>query len=119
MSQYLAYCNETKDDNFKPLSSSLLFTILEKCGARMRKSLAGLDNSSCDGCTAFDQLRSLRDELATYGKYRENFSMFLLVAYAIYCCLGVKAEVIVRLKDDLHNGRNYLKLDYRTHCNGK
>ena len=41
--------------------------------------------------------------------------MFLLVSHAIYCCLGVKPEVIVRLKDDLHNGRNYLKLDYRTH----
>ena len=69
VSQYLAYCNETKDDNFKPLGSSTLFAVLKKCGARMRKSLAGLDNFSCDGSTAFDQLRSLCDELATYGKY--------------------------------------------------
>ncbi|CAF5147942.1 unnamed protein product [Rotaria magnacalcarata] len=60
----------------------------------MRKSLAGLDNFSCDGSTAFDRLRSLYDELATYG---------------------VKPESIVHLKEDLHNGRNYLKLDYRTH----
>lgn len=68
VSQYLAYCKETiDDDNFKPLGSASLLAILKKCGARMRKSLAGLDNFSCDGSTAFDQLCSLCDELATYG----------------------------------------------------
>jgi hypothetical protein len=30
-------------------------------------------------------------------------------------CSGAKPEVIVRLKQSLHDGRNYLKLDYRTH----
>jgi hypothetical protein len=29
--------------------------------------------------------------------------------------LGTKPEIIVRLKQDLYDGRNYLKLDYRTH----
>ena len=67
--QYLAYCKEIADGgNFKPLGSSSLFAVLQRCGAMTRKSLAGLDNFSCDGSTAFDQLRNLCDELATYGK---------------------------------------------------
>jgi hypothetical protein len=71
ISQYLAYCKETDDgDEFKPLGESTLFEILAKCGATMRKSLAGLDTFSCDGSTAFDQLRNLCDDMATYGAYR-------------------------------------------------
>ena len=54
VSQYLIHCNGTKDDDFKPLSLSSLFVILEKRAARMRKSAAGLDNSWCDNSTAFD-----------------------------------------------------------------
>ncbi len=117
VSQYLAYCQETADtDDFKPLGPSSLFAILKKCGATTRKSLAGLDNFSCDGSTAFDQLRNLCDELATYGECRAiELVSFLLIVIIIYSCLGVKPEVIVRLKQDLHDGRNYLKLDYRTH----
>jgi len=69
VSQYLAYCQEIADANeFEPLQKSSLFAILKKCGASTRKSLAGLDNFSCDGSTAFDQLRNLCDELAVYGK---------------------------------------------------
>jgi hypothetical protein len=73
VSQYLTYCEETvKTNDFKPLASSSLFAILSKCGASTRKSLAGLDNFSCDGSTAFDQLRDLCDEMATYGEYDTN-----------------------------------------------
>jgi hypothetical protein len=69
VSQYLVYCKETTDANeFTPLAASSLFAILQKCGASTRKSLAGLDNFSCDGSTAFDQLRNLCDEMATFGK---------------------------------------------------
>ncbi|CAF4203758.1 unnamed protein product, partial [Rotaria sp. Silwood2] len=86
---------ETADDNaFKPLGPSSLFDTLKTCGATMRKSLAGLDSFSCDGSTAFKQLGHLCDEVATYG---------------------TKPEVIVRLKQDLHDGCSYLKLDYRAH----
>ena len=68
VAQYLAYCEETIDGNhFKPLASSTLFAILQKCKASTRKSLAGLDNFSSDGATAFDQLRELCDELAMFG----------------------------------------------------
>lgn len=70
VSQHLAYCKETIDRNdFKPLAPSSLFAILQKCTASTRKSLAGLDNFSSDGATAFDQLRKLCDEMATFGKY--------------------------------------------------
>ncbi|CAF3596190.1 unnamed protein product [Rotaria socialis] len=70
VSQYLAYCNETiGGSNFKPLAPSSLLAILQKCAASTRKSLAGLDNFSSDGGTAFDQLRKLCDEIATFGKY--------------------------------------------------
>ena len=65
VAQYLAYCKEAiADDEFKPLASSSLFAILQKCTASTRKSLAGLDNFSSDGATAFDQLRTLCDEMA-------------------------------------------------------
>ncbi len=80
VSQYLAYCKETIDENdFKPLATSSLFAILQNCTASTRKSLAGLDNFSSDGATAFDQLRKLCDEMATFGKYRTQLS---------FCCLS-------------------------------
>ena len=72
VSQYLAYCKETIADNetdFKPLGPSTLFAILRSCAASTRKSLAGLDNFSSDGSNAFDQLRRLCDELATFGEH--------------------------------------------------
>lgn len=71
VAQYIAYCKEAiDDDDFKPLASSSLFAILQKCTASTRKSLAGLDNFSSDGATAFDQSRTLCDEMATSGKHR-------------------------------------------------
>ena len=80
VSQYLAYCKETVDgNNFKPLASSSLFAILRKCSASTRKSLAGLDNFSSDGATAFDQLRKLGDEMATFGSYHAQSSLVSLI----------------------------------------
>ena len=82
VSQYLAYCKETIDgSNFKPLASSSLFAVLHKCGASTRKSLAGLDNFSSDGATAFDQLRKLCDEMATFGYYHAESSLFSLTSH--------------------------------------
>jgi hypothetical protein len=67
--QYLAYCEEATDRyGFKPLATSSLLTILQKCIASIRKSLAGLDETSSDGATAFDQLRTMCDEMTTYGQ---------------------------------------------------
>ena len=74
VAQYHAYCEEegvTK--GFKPLASSSLFAILSICDAFTRKSLAGLDNFSCDGSTVFNRLRDLCDEMATYGEHSDSF----------------------------------------------
>jgi hypothetical protein len=87
VSQYLAYCKKTAgEDDFKPLGHSALFYILKKCGAMMRKSLAGLDSFSCDGSTAFDQLRNLCDDMATYGKYRAK-QFVCLYSSQVLCIL--------------------------------
>ena len=73
VAQYFVYCEEAGETKgFKPLASSLLFAILSKCGASIRKSLAGVDNLSCDGSTAFDRLRDLCDEMPIYGEYLAN-----------------------------------------------
>ena len=58
----------------------------------------------------------------------ENFAMKLVVLVSEKChkenslgcssyfsLIGVKAEDVVRLKKGLQDGRNYLKIDYKTH----
>jgi hypothetical protein len=117
IAQYLAYCKETVDgEEFKPLASSSLFAILQKCTASTRKSLAGLDNFSSDGATAFDQLRTLCDEMAAYGKHCVRLSLSSITErFLIPIVSGVKPEDVVYLKQALHDGRNYLKLDFKTH----
>lgn len=67
IAQYQDFCKEQEDDDFKPLSSASLFAILRHCAASTRKSLSGLDYYSADGATAFDELRQLCEELATFG----------------------------------------------------
>jgi hypothetical protein len=67
IAQYLAFCEQQAEDNFRPLSSTSLFAILHHCAASTRKSLSGLDYFSADGSTAFDELRQLCDELKAFG----------------------------------------------------
>ena len=64
ISQYKIYCQENE---FKPLGDSTLYEILRKCPAATRKSLAGLDGTSADGATAFEQLAKICDTLASHG----------------------------------------------------
>lgn len=79
VAQYLAYCKETIVTNdLKPLARSSLFAILDRCSASIRKSLAGLDNFSCDGSTAFDQIRDLCDEMATHGNHEAKHLLFVV-----------------------------------------
>jgi hypothetical protein len=69
VAQHIMFCEETTDgDEFKPLAPSSLLASLKKCTASARRSLAGLGNTSSDGATAFDQLRTMCDEMATYGQ---------------------------------------------------
>ena len=66
--QYHSYCEETTSGEFKPLSDSSLFAILEGCTASTRKSMSGIDNYAANGSSAFDNLKKMCDELATFRK---------------------------------------------------
>jgi hypothetical protein len=69
VAQYLVYCEETSEgDGFKPSATSSLLTILQKCTASTRKSLADLDETSSDVATALDQLHTMCDEMTTFGQ---------------------------------------------------
>ena len=65
ISQYLSYCKEI---HFTPLGETVSFDILRACAASTRKCLAGLDNFSANGSSAFENLSGLCDLLATYGR---------------------------------------------------
>jgi hypothetical protein len=57
-----------------PLMIRSFFGILHQCPAAIRKNLSGLDNISADGSTAFDELAVMCDELAGFGKFKEERS---------------------------------------------
>ncbi|CAF1548652.1 unnamed protein product [Adineta ricciae] len=95
--QYYQFCSETGSSNFKPLSETVLYQILNGCSASTRKSLQGLDYFSADGSTAFDNLVKIADEMVT---------------------IGVSDNIIRKLKMDLQSSRNYLKRDYKLHIDG-
>ena len=66
--QYHLFCTETCANIFKPLSTSVLYEILDGCSASTRKSLQGLDYFSAEGSTAFDNLMKIADELLLTGE---------------------------------------------------
>ena len=45
----------------------------------------------------------------------EKICYLRIMLIIMYFHLGIKPEKVVCLKQNLHDGRNYLKLDYRTH----
>jgi uncharacterized membrane protein len=70
IAQYKAYCQSTASSSFIPLNDTVLFSILHRCPASIRKSLAGLDNISADGTTACDELTLMCDKVVSFGKSR-------------------------------------------------
>ncbi|CAF3154566.1 unnamed protein product [Rotaria sp. Silwood2] len=92
--QYHSYCHETTNGEFKPLSDSSLYAILEGCSASTRKSMSGIDNYAANGSTAFDNLKKICDEFAIFH---------------------VPVDTIVQLQKALQQCRNYIKIDYKTH----
>lgn len=54
IAQYKIYCQSTASSSFVPLNETVLFSILHRCPASIRKSLSGLDNISADGTAACD-----------------------------------------------------------------
>jgi hypothetical protein len=110
--QYHSYCAEIKNSTFRPLGFTSLMAILNACPASTRKSMAGIDDYSANGSTAFDNLSKLCEELTSYGQYLSFYSFFLLTLTAI---LDVSTKEIVQLQKALQQSRNYIKIDYKMH----
>ena len=80
--QYQNYCFETTDGDFQPLGHTSLMAILNACPASTRKSMAGIDEYSANGSTAFESLSKLCDELSSYGSY---FLIFIFQIRIVFC----------------------------------
>ena len=87
--QYQSYCESVA---FEPYSERTLFRILEACSASKQVSLQGLDYIATEGAEAFDQLKSIVNEL------QDN---------------GVDVTWANSIKQDLKAGKRYLKTDYK------
>lgn len=92
IAQYLDFC---KEDNFKSMSRSTMWRVLEVQEASQRKSLKGLDNTAATGVDGFEALYKILDELEEVGADRE------------WCS---------QTRKRLHEGKLYLKTTYRDHC---
>ena len=93
ISQYESFCNE---QSFVPLSKSSLFRILQVREASERKSLQGLDNVAADGSAAFLGIEKLTGDLVV---------------------VGVSNAWASEVRERLRKGKQYLKTDYKVHCN--
>ena len=87
---YLEYCTETQYTDV--LSERTYMRILEAVEPNIRKSMKGLDNYAADGAQGFDDLR---DSASTIGQMFKGH------------------EWTENMKKKLHDGKNYLKLQYK------
>ena len=92
VAQCLQFCRE---EEFKPLSRTTLFRILEVREASQRKSLQGLDNTAADGSNGFNTMEQICERLAHRGTD-----------------IQWSQSVVKRL----HKAKEYLKTDYKIHC---
>lgn len=112
ITQYQHYCNSEFSNGFIPLSETVLYAILQRCPAAVRKSLSGLDNISADGSAAFDEMISLCDLLLSFG----NSVMFCKNCFLINVFnSGAPSDEMILIKKHLRQSRNYLKLAYKMH----
>jgi hypothetical protein len=93
IAQYNNYCAATTNGDFAPLSETVLYSILRKCPAAVRKSLSGLDNISADGSAAFDELALICDQLLSFGK----LSSSVLI---LYSAIRIRSRRVVRAYRD-------------------
>ena len=92
IAQYLQFC---KEEDFEPLSRAALFRILEVLEASQRKSLRGLDNTAADGSNGFKTIENLCERLVSFG---------------------VNATWSQSMVKRLRAAKEYLKTEYRVHC---
>ncbi|XP_078349911.1 uncharacterized protein LOC144634762 isoform X2 [Oculina patagonica] len=88
---YQSYCREV---DFNPLGRSTLFSILKICAASQKKSLAGLDNVTSEGASAFENLEEIVQKMAS---------------------LGASLQWVDDVKQRLRTAKRYLKADYKLH----
>ena len=88
---YYTYCISEKPQNFKPLSYTTLWKILQECPATTRKSLSGLDDIMADGLSGFVTLQKAVDTL------QDN---------------GVSVDTCKNYKTKLDEAKQYLKGQY-------
>lgn len=112
IAQYNAYCQATTNGGFVPLKDTILFSILHQCPAAIRKSLSGLDNTSADGSTAFEELDAICDQLISFGRFSRISGKYIKF---LTRPLGAPSDEIAQVKKSLHQSRNYLKLGYKMH----
>ena len=94
INQYLEYCEET---SFQPVSRSSMWRVLQVQQASQRKSLRGLDNTAAKGGDAFGTLHKIVDELEG---------------------VGANKDWSAQTRNNLRQGKLYLKTTYRDHCQG-
>lgn len=109
--QYEIFCAETTNGEFQPLGFTTLMNIMNACPASTRKSMAGIDEYTANGSTAFDSLMKLCDELSCYGQYFSNKSCFEIV----FVIIDISKDEISQLQKALQQSRNYIKIDYKLH----
>lgn len=90
--QYFKHCSEEGVD---PLGRSTLYRILEVREASQRKSLQGLDNIAAAGAEGFDTMNKIVDQLKDSG---------------------ARVKWCQEIRDNLKDGKRYLKTEYRVHC---
>ena len=64
---YYSYCRNEVDPNFKPLSFSTLWRILEELPTKTKKSMSGLDDYMADGLQGVTDLQDLLSTLKDSG----------------------------------------------------
>ncbi|CAH3107506.1 unnamed protein product, partial [Porites lobata] len=88
---YQLYCSEV---GFQPLGRSTLFSILKICAASQKKSLAGLDNVTSEGASAFDTLERVVETMTS---------------------LGSSLQWADNVRQRVRAAKRYLKADYKLH----
>ena len=92
VAQYLQFCQK---EEFEPLGRTTLFRILEVREASQRKSLQGLDNTAADESNGFNTMEQICERLVH---------------------LGIDIQWSESIVKRLHKAKEYLKTDYKIHC---
>ena len=92
VAQYIQYC---KNGDYKPLSRSTLFRILEIRQASQRKLMQGLDNTAAEGSCAFQVSGDILHQLV------QN---------------GVERTWSQSMTESLNKAKQYLKTNYILNC---